>query len=46
MGKKRKLSKESYRSNLYADGASPSMPKKHYYRQRAHANVFADHNLQ
>jgi hypothetical protein len=44
--KKMKLSKESYRATFNpdgADGSAPSLPKKQFYRQRAHANPFADH---
>lgn len=37
--------REAYRSSLRADEASTSLPRKKFYRQRAHANPFSDHNL-
>jgi hypothetical protein len=27
------------------DGTNTELPKKKFYRQRAHANPFSDHNL-
>lgn len=37
--------REAYRSSLRADKASTALPRKKFYRQRAHANPFSDHNL-
>lgn len=37
--------REAYRSSLRADMSSTAMPRKKFYRQRAHANPFSDHKL-
>ncbi|KAI9751804.1 MAG: coatomer subunit beta [Chaenotheca gracillima] len=37
--------REEYRSNQERHGQSTALPKKKYYRQRAHANPFSDHSL-
>lgn len=37
--------RKEYRSSLQADAASKELPRKKFYRQRAHANPFSDHNL-
>lgn len=37
--------REAYRSSLRADEASTALPRKKFYRQRAHANPFSDHKL-
>lgn len=37
--------REEYRSAHRADEASTELPKKKFYRQRAHANPFSDHKL-
>ncbi len=43
-GKKQK--REAYRSAQAAGGdGTTELPKKKFYRQRAHANPFSDHNL-
>lgn len=39
------MKREAYRSTLRADGSSKELPRKKFYRQRAHANPFSDHNL-
>jgi len=41
-------SRADYRASLQApSGDAPSsLPKKHFYRQRAHANPFSDHALE
>jgi tRNA (guanine-N7-)-methyltransferase len=36
--------REEYK-NAYRDEASVELPKKKFYRQRAHANPFSDHQL-
>jgi len=35
--------REAYRNSLQVDSAE--LPKKKFYRQRAHANPFSDHSL-
>ena len=44
----RKQAREQYRASLAVgqDGQPTAIPKKHYYRQRAHANPFSDHSLE
>lgn len=37
--------REDYRSAHRADEASTELPRKKFYRQRAHANPFSDHRL-
>lgn len=41
----RRLKREQYRTAHRADEASTELPRKKFYRQRAHANPFSDHNL-
>ena len=36
--------REEYEKSLLADEAA--LPKKKFYRQRAHANPFSDHDLE
>jgi tRNA (guanine-N7-)-methyltransferase len=36
--------REEYKNNYREDGAG-ELPKKKFYRQRAHANPFSDHQL-
>ena len=36
--------REEYRKT-HLDNPSTSLPKKKFYRQRAHANPFSDHQL-
>jgi hypothetical protein len=43
---KAKNSREAYRALKSADQTSTKLPKKQYYRQRAHANPFSDHALE
>ena len=37
--------REEFSNALKEDGTSSGLPQKKFYRQRAHANPFADHNL-
>lgn len=37
--------REDYRSAHRADEGSTELPRKKFYRQRAHANPFSDHQL-
>ena len=37
--------REEYRKAHREEGGSTQLPKKKFYRQRAHANPFSDHNL-
>jgi len=37
--------REEYRKARTEDGAIAALPKKKFYRQRAHANPFSDHQL-
>jgi hypothetical protein len=37
--------REAYRSQHRADEDSTELPRKKFYRQRAHANPFSDHRL-
>lgn len=41
-GKKQK--REEYKATLREEGTT-ELPKKKFYRQRAHANPFSDHQL-
>lgn len=41
----KKQKRADYRAARQQDG-SAEMPKKKYYRQRAHANPFSDHQLE
>lgn len=41
----KKKKREAYRSTLRADVDSTALPRKKFYRQRAHANPFSDHNF-
>ncbi|KAI9681660.1 MAG: tRNA (guanine-N(7)-)-methyltransferase (tRNA(m7G46)-methyltransferase) [Trizodia sp. TS-e1964] len=43
---KKRRKREEYRTATHNDDASTNLPKKKYYRQRAHANPFSDHSLQ
>lgn len=44
MSKRQK--RESYLlAQQQPDGAVPELPQKKFYRQRAHANPFSDHQL-
>lgn len=40
----KKQKREEYK-NSAKDRASTELPKKKFYRQRAHANPFSDHQL-
>ena len=40
----KRLKRENYRNVPQPDG-QVTMPKKKFYRQRAHANPFSDHQL-
>ncbi|KAF2018884.1 hypothetical protein BU24DRAFT_364202 [Aaosphaeria arxii CBS 175.79] len=37
--------REEYKKSLNADESNAALPKKKFYRQRAHANPFSDHSL-
>lgn len=37
--------RETYRAQHRADEDSTELPRKKFYRQRAHANPFSDHRL-
>jgi hypothetical protein len=37
--------REEYKNSLHTDEQSAVLPKKKFYRQRAHANPFSDHSL-
>ena len=43
----RKQKREEYRANLdqAAEDGQAELPRKKFYRQRAHANPFSDHSL-
>ncbi len=45
----KRLKRESYllaqQQQQHDDGSVPELPQKKFYRQRAHANPFSDHNL-
>ncbi|KAF2084441.1 methyltransferase related protein [Saccharata proteae CBS 121410] len=41
----KKQKREEYRSTLQQDDGLVELPKKKFYRQRAHANPFSDHSL-
>ena len=44
----KRLKRESYllaQQQQRDDGSVPELPQKKFYRQRAHANPFSDHNL-
>jgi tRNA (guanine-N7-)-methyltransferase len=41
----KRLKREEYRANLHTDEQNAALPKKKFYRQRAHANPFSDHSL-
>jgi tRNA (guanine-N7-)-methyltransferase len=40
-----KQTREAYRAAINADESSTALPKKQFYRQRAHANPLSDHAL-
>jgi hypothetical protein len=42
----KKQKRADYRSARQQDVAATEMPKKKFYRQRAHANPFSDHHLE
>jgi tRNA (guanine-N7-)-methyltransferase len=42
---KRKKKRQEYRVAVREEG-STELPRKKFYRQRAHANPFSDHNLE
>lgn len=43
----KKLKRDAYRATLSASAAAAGeLPKKKFYRQRAHANPFSDHILE
>lgn len=37
--------REEYRKTHKEEGRNTELPKKKFYRQRAHANPFSDHDL-
>ncbi|KAF2833473.1 putative methyltransferase [Ophiobolus disseminans] len=37
--------REEYKNSLHTDEQNAALPKKKFYRQRAHANPFSDHSL-
>ncbi|KAI0587638.1 tRNA -methyltransferase [Pyrenophora tritici-repentis] len=37
--------REEYKKSLQTDDQNAALPKKKFYRQRAHANPFSDHSL-
>lgn len=37
--------REEYKNAMHADEQNTALPKKKFYRQRAHANPFSDHSL-
>jgi len=41
----KKQKREDYRKTLDEDENAAALPKKKFYRQRAHANPFSDHAL-
>jgi hypothetical protein len=40
----KKQKREEYKNSIRDEGAA-ALPKKKFYRQRAHANPFSDHQL-
>jgi tRNA (guanine-N7-)-methyltransferase len=40
----KKVKRQEYRAALHEEGLK-ELPRKKFYRQRAHANPFSDHNL-
>lgn len=42
--KNKRQKREDYRAALRANGVT-ELPRKKFYRQRAHANPFSDHSL-
>lgn len=42
--KDKRQKREDYRAAMKQEGAS-ELPRKKFYRQRAHANPFSDHQL-
>jgi tRNA (guanine-N7-)-methyltransferase len=41
----KKKKREEYRKSLSKEQQKLALPKKKFYRQRAHANPFSDHSL-
>lgn len=41
----KQLKRQTYLLAQKDDSALPELPQKKFYRQRAHANPFSDHNL-
>jgi tRNA (guanine-N7-)-methyltransferase len=37
--------REEYKKTLTIEEQNAALPKKRFYRQRAHANPFSDHSL-
>jgi hypothetical protein len=37
--------REAYRASVEKTAGPTSLPRKKFYRQRAHANPFSDHHL-
>ncbi|KAF2745566.1 tRNA methyltransferase [Sporormia fimetaria CBS 119925] len=42
----KRLKREEYKNALHSEENKAELPKKRFYRQRAHANPFSDHSLQ
>ncbi|KAF2804828.1 uncharacterized protein BDZ99DRAFT_467081 [Mytilinidion resinicola] len=42
---KKRQKREEYKESLSKDDQNGALPKKKFYRQRAHANPFSDHSL-
>lgn len=41
----KRTKREEYRQSLLTEDQNGALPKKRFYRQRAHANPFSDHSL-
>lgn len=41
----KRLGREEYKNSLHTGDQNAALPKKRFYRQRAHANPFSDHSL-
>lgn len=43
---KKRENRERYKKEKVQDAALAKLPRKRFYRQRAHANPFSDHALE
>jgi tRNA (guanine-N7-)-methyltransferase len=41
----KRTKREEYKASLTTEEQNAELPKKKFYRQRAHANPFSDHSL-